>query len=37
MTMIEKAERGLRGASQDSMGRQSIVYWPRVKREAQVS
>lgn len=34
-TAIEEAtERGLRGASQESMGRQSIVYWPRVKRES---
>jgi len=34
MTCIEEAAaRGLRGAKTDSMGRQSIVYWPKVKGE----
>ena len=31
----EAAERGLKGASRDSLGKGFIVYWPSVNNEAQ--
>lgn len=33
----EAAARGLRGSSQDSLGRDFIVYWPHIRRPEQPS